>query len=395
MSLTNEELTNLLIDLESDRVERKESGGDGAVIRKAICAFANDLPHHQKAGVIFVGITDQGRCANLAISVELLRNLAQTRADGNILPPPRITVQKTTLNGCTLATVIVEPAANPPVRYHGRVWVRVGPTVQQATAEEERVLAERQRGHDRTFDSRPVEEATLDQLDLDFFRGQYLPSSVAPDVLEQNRRSIDQQLASLRLLLNGHPTFGALILFGNNPQIYVPGSYVQFLRIDGTELTDPIRDSKELAGPLHEILRQLEELLKLNIDVAKDPTSHAREAIQPDYPITALRQLTRNALMHRNYEGTNAPARVYWFTDRVEISNPGGLFGQVNKSNFGKGATDYRNPLLAEAMRNLGYVQRFGMGIPLAVQDLRKNGNPEPEFLFEPSSFLVIVRPAK
>jgi len=395
MSLTDQELTGLLLDLESDRVERKESAGDGAGIRKAICALANDLPYHQAPGVIFVGVADDGSCANLAISDELLRNLAQMRGDGNILPPPRMAVQKKTLNGCTVATVIVESAANPPVRYRGRVWVRVGPSVQQATAEEERVLAERQRGHDLSFDSRPVEESTSDQLDLDFFRAQYLPSSVAPEVLEQNQRSIDQQLASLRLFVNDRPTFGAIILFGNNPQIYVPGSYVQFLRIDGTELTDPIRDSKELAGPLHEILRQLEELLKLNIDVAKDPTSSAREAIQPDYPVTALRQLTRNALMHRNYEGTNAPTRAYWFTDRIEISNPGGLFGQVNISNFGKGATDYRNPLLAEAMRNLGYVQRFGMGIPLAVQDLRKNGNPEPEFRFEPSSFLVIVRPAK
>lgn len=86
---------------------------------------------------------------------------------------------------------------------------------------------------------------------------------------------------------------------------------------------------------------------------------------------------------------------MYWFADRIEISNPGGLFGQVNQSNFGKGATDYRNPLLAEVMRNLGYVQRFGAGIPLALEDLRKNGNPQPEFRFEPSSFLVIVRTAK
>jgi ATP-dependent DNA helicase RecG len=240
-----------------------------------------------------------------------------------------------------------------------------------------------------------VEEATLDQLDLEFFESQYLPSSVAPEVLEENQRSIDQQLASLRLIANGHPTFGAVILLGKEPRNYVPGSYVQFLRIDGAELTDPIRDSKELAGPLHEILIQIEELLKLNIDIATDPKSSAREMIKPAYPVTALRQFTRNALMHRNYEGANAPTRVYWFNDRIEISNPGGLFGQVNQSNFGQGATDYRNPLLAEAMRNLGYVQRFGMGIPLALKELRKNGNPDPEFKFEPSSFLVIVRPAK
>lgn len=395
MSLTNEELAALLLDLESDRVERKASASDRSGIRRAICTLANDLPDHQAPGVIFVGVANDGKCADLAITDELLQNLAQMRGDGNILPTPRITVQKKTLNDCTLAVVVVEPAANPPVRYQGRVWVRVGPSVQQASAEEERILAERRRGRDLSFDMRPVEEATLEQLDLEFFKSQYLPSSVAPEVLEENQRSIDQQLASLRLISNAHPTFGAVILFGRDPQNYVPGSYVQFLRIDGAELTDPIRDSKELAGPLHEILIQIEELLKLNIDIARDPKSSAREMIKPAYPVAALRQFTRNALMHRNYEGTNAPTRVYWFSDRIEISNPGGLFGQVNQGNFGRGATDYRNPLVAEAMRNLGYVQRFGMGIPLALKELRGNGNPDPEFRFEPSSFLVIVRPAK
>jgi ATP-dependent DNA helicase RecG len=99
--------------------------------------------------------------------------------------------------------------------------------------------------------------------------------------------------------------------------------------------------------------------------------------------------------MHRNYEGSNAPTRVYWFDDRIEISNPGGLFGQVTQENFGKGTTDYRNPLIAEAMRTLGYVQRFGMGIPIAREALQKNGNPSAEFRFEPGAFLVTVRPAR
>ena len=162
------------------------------------------------------------------------------------------------------------------------------------------MLAERRRGHYLSFDSRPVEDSTIDQIDLDFFRTQYLPAAVAPEVLEQNRRPIEQQLASLRMLVNGRPSFGAVILIGKDPQFYVPGSYVQFLRFDGTDLADPIQDSKELTGPLYEILRQLEELLKLNIEVATDPNSSVLAAIRPDYPITALRQLARNALMHRN-----------------------------------------------------------------------------------------------
>jgi ATP-dependent DNA helicase RecG len=103
--------------------------------------------------------------------------------------------------------------------------------------------------------------------------------------------------------------------------------------------------------------------------------------------------LARNAILHRTYEGTNAPVRINWFSDRIEIHSPGGPFGQVTKENFGQpGVTDYRNPHLAEAMRVLGYVQRFGLGIQIARQMLADNGNPPPEFDVEQNFILALVR---
>jgi ATP-dependent DNA helicase RecG len=96
--------------------------------------------------------------------------------------------------------------------------------------------------------------------------------------------------------------------------------------------------------------------------------------------------------MHRTYEGTNAPVRFSWFSDRIEILSPGGPYGQVTPENFGRpGVTDYRNPQLAEAMKNLGYVQRFGVGIPIARQELEKNGNPPPNFDADGPHVLVTV----
>ncbi|MDE2816626.1 MAG: transcriptional regulator, partial [Chloroflexota bacterium] len=96
------------------------------------------------------------------------------------------------------------------------------------------------------------------------------------------------------------------------------------------------------------------------------------------YPVAAIQQITRNAVMHRSYEGNNAPVRVYWYDDRIEIISSGGVFGSVTAENFGQpGVTAYRNPNLAEAMRNLGFVQRFGLGIPLAKRLLREAGHPE------------------
>ena len=391
--VTNQELEHLLHDLESDRVERKASAGDRSKIRRTICAFANDLPDHGQPGVIFIGINDDGSCSNLRITDELLKTLSSMRSDGNILPPPTMVVQKHILDSCELAVIAVEPSDSPPVRYQGRAWIRVGPRLDIATGEDERRLAERRRAVDLPFDHRPVQNASLEDLDIDFFKKTYLPSAIPPDVLEQNQRPVEQQLASLRFLTKENiPNFGAILVLGKESLAWIPCAYVQFLRIEGRLLTDPIKNSKKLAGPLINVLDLLYELLKINISTTIDAVSSSQEIQRPDYPVMALLQLVRNAVMHRSYENTNAPIKVYWFSDRIEISNPGGLYGQVNSKNFGKGATDYRNPLIAESMRVLGYVQRFGMGIPLAKHELEQNGNPPPEFQFEPGSFLVTVR---
>jgi len=392
--LTDDQLNGLRRDLESDLVERKASAADRSKIRRNLCAFANDLAGRGRPGVILVGVRDDGECASLRITDELLRNLVQMRDDGNILPLPSMTVEKRVLDGCEIAVIVVEPSADLPVRYQGRVWVKVGPTVRQATPEEEQRLTERRRAGDLPFDMRPARGTTLEALDLDYARTQYLPRAVAPEVLEQNQRSIAQQLRSLRLVADDTPAWGALLGLGRDPQAWLPGAYIQFLRIDGHALTDPIRDQKALTGRLEDVLRRLDEILELNVAVRTDISAGPREIRSPDYPIAALQQLARNAVMHRSYEGTNAPVRVYWYADRVEIQSPGGLYGKVTPENFGTGATDYRNPLVAEIMYHLGFAQRFGLGVPLAREALAKNGNPEPQFDFQPTQLGVMVRAA-
>jgi ATP-dependent DNA helicase RecG len=391
---TKGELEHLMVDLESDLVERKRSPADRSGIRRNICAFANDLPGHGKGGVIFIGVEDDGRCAETRVDDELLRNLAQMRDDGNLLPLPSLTVERQSLRGCGVVVVTVEPSRAPPVRYQGRVFVKVGPTTRLATSDEEVRLSERRRADDRPFDMRPATSAKLDDLDLDYARTQYLPRAVAQDVLEKNQRPLNQQLRSLRLIAGESPTWGALLGLGRDPQAWIPGAYIQFLRIEGTSITDPIRDQKVLTGRLDDVLRRLEELLEINVSIRTQVDAHSREIRRPDYPVLALKQLAHNAVMHRSYEGTNAPVHVYWYADRVEIRSPGGLYGKMNSENFGKGDTDYRNPLVAEIMHHLGFAQRFGLGVPLARDALAKNGNPEPEFLFQATLVAAIVRAA-
>jgi Predicted transcriptional regulator containing an HTH domain and an uncharacterized domain shared with the mammalian protein Schlafen len=376
--MEDHELEALLGDIESDRAERKATLSDRDRIREAICAFANDLPNNRKPGVVFVGGNDDGTPSGVEITDQMLLTLADMRSDGNVTPFPTMLVQKRNLRGRDMAVVVVQPADAPPVRYKGRVYVRVGPRRAIATPEEERRLSEKRRARDLPFDIRP------------------LPSALAPEVLEQNQRSVFQQLTSLRFVGPGpdaNPTPLGLLVAGKDARHFLPGAYIQFVRFDGLELTDPIKDQREIDGPLTDLLRMSEEVFEAHVSTALDIGTGLRDARSPDFPIAAFRQLLSNAVLHRTYEGTNAPVRVSWFRDRIEILSPGGPYGQVNRSNFGDpGVADYRNPHLAEAMKNLGYIQRFGLGIQIARRELERNGNPALEFKVEDSFVWAILR---
>jgi ATP-dependent DNA helicase RecG len=392
------DLQALLNDIESQRAERKESASDGDKIRQAICAFANDLENSRKPGVLFVGAKDDGSSASLAVTDQLLLNLADMKTDGNILPLPSMSVEKRTLSGCEMAVIIVQPSDAPPVRFKGRIWVRTGPRRSIASAQDERILNEKRRHHDLPFDLHPVQHATLADLNKRLFEEDYMTSALAADILEKNHRTYEERLATCRMIQSlDHPipTVTGCLVIGKRPRDMIPSAYIQFLRIDGSSLTDSIKDAEDIDGSLGEMISRLDQKMEAHIQTAVDLTSASVELRKPDYPLVALQQFSRNAVIHRAYESTNAPIRITWFNDRIEIQNPGGPFGQVTKQNFGKpGVTDYRNPHLAEAMKVLGYVQRFGVGIQLAQESLRKNGNPPATFTVEDTFIHVGIKKA-
>lgn len=399
--LTDDELLALIHDLESDRAERKQTwkGDAPEKGRQAVCAFANDLPNHRLPGVLFVGIKDDGAPMGpeFVVSDDLLVTLADIKTDGKITPPPTMTVAKRTLLGREVAVVTVWPADAPPVRLDGRIWIRTGPRRGQASGQDERVLNEKRRFRDQSFDVHPVGGSALDDLSRSYFENEYLPQAVARDVLEVNGRSFEERLASLGMIASVDdptPTVVGLLTLGKSPRTWVPSAYVQFLRIRGTEWGDPVVDESEIDGNLDTMLRRLDDKLKATLAVSVDFTSGSTTEVRAAaYPLSALQQLARNAVMHRTYEGTNAPVRMYWFDDRVEIGNPGGPYGAVTRENFGRpGASDYRNPVLAAVLKNMGFVQRFGFGIAQARRAMAANGNPPPEFLVESTNVLVTLR---
>ena len=393
---TDDELIEIINHGESDRVEFTESVTKFDKIRQAVCAFANDLPNHGKPGLIFIGLNDDGSCAGLPIDDALLQKLGGLRNDGKTLPFPVMAVDKRNLNNGEVVVIQVEPSENPPIKVDGRCWIRIGPRRGQATAEEEHRLTEKRRWQNLPYDMQGVRGASVkNDLDLLRFTQEYLPAAVPAEVLEENAREPEDQLKALRFMArNDDPTVTAILMLGKNPIDWFPGAYIQFVRFAGAEITDPVLDQKEIHGTLPDQLIELDKILKINISVALD-TSGERHMKKPNYPFEALRELARNAVIHRNYEGTNTPVRIYWFDNRVEITSPGAVYGEVTVENFGKpNSTDYRNPTIAEAMKNLGFMQRFGIGIATARNALRENGNPELEFKIEDTFIHATIQSA-
>ena len=397
-NFTNSELDDLLNDTESDRIERKRSfkGDTPKKARQAVCAFANDLPNHNQPGILFVGAQDDGSPSGEPISDELLQSLADMKTDGNILPLPALSVEKRFLKGAEMAVVTVMPSDMPPVKYKGRIWIRTGPRRSVANDQEERILNEKRRTRNLPFDISIIPTSTVSDLSKTIFENEYLPAAFAEDVLKNNGRTYEEQLTSCKFTVSPTdttPTLLGLLSIGKTPQDFLPGASIQFLRIDGRELHERVIDEEDIRGALVEMLRRTEEKLKAHNRTAIDITSAPVHIKESPYPHVALQQVLYNAVLHRTYENTHAPVRVYWFNDRIEINSPGGPYGNVTPENFGSpGVTDYRNPNICDVLKTFGFVQAFGRGIAITRIAMKQNGNPEPEFEVNQSSVVCILR---
>ena len=381
--LTKKTLLKLLSTTESAHVERTISTNNMDKFCQAICAFSNDVSGSGKKGYLIIGADNNGKLSGLKVDDQLLLKISNIRTDGNILPQPVMNVDKFIFNDGDLLVVEVQPSKFPPVRYRGRIWVRVGPRKSLATEAEEKILTERRLSNIHTFDAMPCWGTAIDDLDVKLIKKEYLPIAVAKEILAEDKPSIEGQLTSLGFydLRYNCPTNAAIILFGLNPERHLHGSYVQYVRFKGKDRAGDIINEHKFSGNLCRELPKIDTFIETSIAQKRPiPVSVLREETISKYPYWATRELLMNALMHRDYE-TNAPVLFYEYDDRIEVQNPGGLYGKVTPDNF-PNVSDYRNPLIAEAMKILGYVNRFSRGVTRVQKELHENGNGKAIFDF-------------
>jgi ATP-dependent DNA helicase RecG len=391
--ITKNKLKSIIAGTESYHVEQTVSTKNADKFCQAICAFSNDVSGSGKNGYLIIGAHDNGKLSGLKVDEQLLLQISNIRTDGNILPQPTMTVEKFNFKEGDVLVVEVQPSEFPPVRYRGRVWVRVGPRKSLATMAEEKILTERRLSNIHTFDAMPCLGTTIADLDVSYIKKEFLPKAFSEEMLAEDKRSLEELLATLGIydLRYNCPTNGAIILFGKNPERYLPGSYVQYVRFKGKDKAGDIINEHKFSGNLCYELAKIDTFIETSVSQKRPvPVSVLREETVSKYPYWATRELLMNAVMHRDYE-TNAPVQFYEYDDRIEVQNSGGLYGKVSQDNF-PNVSDYRNPFIAEAMKVLGYVNRFSRGVYRVQKELEENGNGKASFDFSlVTAFKAIV----
>lgn len=380
--MTPEELREALAS-ESERVEWKQSQSDVGDILRAACALANDLGDSRRPGYLVLGVANDGRTVGLPGDLDQeQQKLANRLSSTRLLPTPTYNMEPVERDGRILLIVRIEPYPVPPVvMVDGTAWIRRGTVTERAREADLLRLRERRPENRQPFDYRLLPEASLADLQLSILRPMY-ETAKESDHDPVSFPELEAWLTSKelgRILPNGWaPNAAAILLFGEGARRFFPGAMVEFVRYRGTEFDAPVALRKTIIGTLPDQLGALWAQLNIHLVSVPTPSEGIRTPYRPEYPLEALRELARNLLQHRLYEGTNAPARVEWFDDRIVFSNPGGPFGHAGEGDFGSHA-DYRNPTITRWLVELGYVEQLGRGIRRVQRLLSQNENPDLE----------------
>jgi ATP-dependent DNA helicase RecG len=247
-------------------------------------------------------------------------------------------------------------------------------------------------------DIRPAERASLQSLDMPKVE-EYLMRKKHD---RPNLASIPEaQLYELTgITRDSKVTMVALLLFGLYPQAFypqlsiiatcVPAEKMGILDSDGNRFTD----TKRIEGTLPDILDGALAFVRANMRTATKIDKKTGERIDiPQYPMDAVREAILNALVHRDYSlhTEGMPIQLVMYTNRIEITNPGGLYGRLTIDQLGNAQPDTRNPVLVTAMETLGKTENRYSGIPTIRFAMKSRGLPEPVFLDQRSEFAVAL----
>lgn len=377
----NPPLDTLLNAPEGKTLEFKRDLSSPRPLLRTLVAFANTA-----GGKLILGIGDDRRVHGIDQPLDEEERLCSMIADA-IEPRLVPNIELVTVENHTLLVVAVFLSGQRPhwLKSEGPetgVYVRLGSTNRQADRE---LIAELRRSVEGPgFDEQPMPDHSVDDLDLDAAR-----------CLFGTARPLDEsKLLTLRLLCRHQgrlvPTRGAILLFGRERLTHFPDAWVQCGRFLGTERID-IFDHTEIDCPLPGMVDEIMLFLKKHAYRAADLSEIRRKDVW-SIPLTILREVVINALVHADYSQRGAPIRVVFLDDRIEVENPGILLPGLTLEDIRQGTSKIRNGVIARVFRELRLIEQWGTGIARIFAEAADLGLPEPEIAELGMRIRVVVR---
>lgn len=367
-------LTEILKQPEGRRLELKAQLPTNAELAKSIIAFANDA-----GGEFYLGIQDNPREVigldedSLIGLEEKISSIIHDQCTPAILPE----ILFLNFEGKHLLLTKIHKGSTPPYHLKNKgtengTYIRVGSTNRQASPE---IIAELERQKQNiSFDSELVFRKTVAEIDLHSFQELYLEKAG-----EQLTKQVLTKLELYKKEQGKELPTNAMILLSDDElrkQLF-PYAKIECARFKGTvpgnfidQKTIDVNVGLQAEQAFHFVLRHISQ-------GTTDYTGVYRND-RWEYPITAIREVIRNAVIHRDYSFTGKDIKIAIFDDKIEVTSPGKLMPSVDFSDMESGQSDIRNKTLAPVFKRLGIIEQWGNGLKLIKEEL--NTYPEVEF---------------
>lgn len=251
-------------------------------------------------------------------------------------------------------------------------------------------------GNER-IDSLPLNDATIDDLNMTAVQ-QHIASAVENDRYDGASTEPIAFLREMRCIseIDGKmiPTLAGMLIFGRRPQAFLEHTDIAMAHFAGTrpDLVTETLHFRRYGGTLPQQIDEVERYLWSNTRRSINTDSGPQREERPAYPRKVLRELTANAVTHRDYNLPGARTQISMFTDRIEWRSPGGLPPGITEENILYSGSRARNPTIAQLLYQSGYIEAFGMGLPTVISLLRLNDLPPLGMRDTGASFVVTVR---
>jgi len=354
--------TKLMVRLqESETLELKKSTSE---LKEAIISIAAILNKHQK-GELYFGIRNDGEVIGQQVTENTIRGISQVISE-HIEPKIFPQINNLLIEGKSCAKVEFDGIEKPYFAY-GRAYIRVGDEDKQLSAKELENIFVRKNKDKLRWDNQICEKARLDDISSTKLKIFLKIAGLKYDTLENS-------LEKLKLMHDQQILNTAVILFGKNPQEFMANAKLRCAVFAGTK-TSSIIDMNEFEGDLFYLIEEAQKYVLKNIHTGMRVEGLRRIDI-PEIDKEALREAVINAFCHRDYLEPDS-VNIAIFTDRVEIRNPGSLYGGLTLTKILKeNVSKRRNELIAELFHRVHFIEKWGRGIELIL-------SKEPKTIFK------------